>query len=1200
MINKRYIIGKKLGEGRSKVFNLIDTEFPDRVVAGKFISSTASEKDKQFFRDEYFVLKNLDHPNIIKAYEQSTVVLKDDDDSEVEVFDQFITMEQFPGTNLLAYKDVTSENKLIKIVKQICSALYYLHQSNYIYYDLKPDNILVLEIKNNPVVKLIDLGLAKYVLSPEIQQEITGTAHYIAPELLKKEKHSYTVDFYSLGMLMYRLVYGRYPFTGESESEIEIYKAQLEDEFEYPSTFYSKKLIDVIIKLLKKDPSERYDNALQVISDLGVEIDVEIAKELLPAKIFSDRKDAWNILNTYLNDSGSNEVFIVRGYDGAGKTSLLQEFNLRFPNSVFIENTRTKAGIDAVKFIFNKIILNEHILFSDKNIIEKKLELLFNGSVIDYLDTVKSILNNLSEAISFLIVLDDFNLYDEFTRQILLEILPILQVKHIKVILSESSEVNHFGSVINNAFEVSLSPFTEYQLSEFIDLSYYNNFPKNELKKNIFLYSDLLPGNIKEFIKDLILLDIIKYSSSDVNFLFDEELILALQNSHEEIFRLRLSGLNSTELKLVQIISAFDITVEQTILSSLLDISPEILKDLIVELERKNIFSFSGSSSSPQINSFTFKKYVYNTIGNKKRFHIVLANSISKLFPDFNIIELARQYELAGEFEKSVSVLLKEINRAEEISAYAYKKSLLDKCISLTLSEETKKYLTYELIKTLYKLNDYKSVLDLMETFSSQGLNEQDKEEYLFIKGSCLIGLRDLDSGKKILEELRLLTKIPEMLHRSMIEIAYIEFDTGHYQNAENICNEILTEKFVSSENAGKCLNLLSSIDFFVKNNFESSLEKSLKAVDNYYNAGLPRRIAGMYVNIGSIYDALNMENEASEYWDKALEINRNVGNLEQEATVLLNQGLFYEKILKFDNAIENWKKSESIYRTIGNQLRLGFIYYNLASVFLKTCDFQKSYDLILKSKEIFKQTFSKDDEIDSLYLFTKFWFIIGAKEEFKLSFSEFSLKLSNLSSEIERLKLSNLYLETLSDFINTKEDLNFEKVKLIIANSISQNETNLLLEFIFILCEHLIEMEKYDEALEYLMDSNFKKLIGKNDIFAANYEYLLGRISYFTKSEKLNSPLEYFENAYSLIEDKSIQEITWKILFSIAEIYWERGNYHKAKTPRIYAFELINMIADGISDVKIKNAYLNNPIRKRAIDKLLIMSSTSRVNEYR
>ena len=68
MINKRYIVGKKLGEGRSKVFNVIDTEFPEREVAAKFLPSSASSAEQEFFREEFFILQKLDHPNIIKLH----------------------------------------------------------------------------------------------------------------------------------------------------------------------------------------------------------------------------------------------------------------------------------------------------------------------------------------------------------------------------------------------------------------------------------------------------------------------------------------------------------------------------------------------------------------------------------------------------------------------------------------------------------------------------------------------------------------------------------------------------------------------------------------------------------------------------------------------------------------------------------------------------------------------------------------------------------------------------------------------------------------------------------------------------------------------------------------------------------------------------------------------------------------------------
>jgi hypothetical protein len=74
---------------------------------------------------------------------------------------------------------------------------------------------------------------------------------------------------------------------------------------------------------------------------------------------------------------------------------------------------------------------------------------------------------------------------------------------------------------------------------------------------------------------------------------------------------------------------------------------------------------------------------------------------------------------------------------------------------------------------------------------------------------------------------------------------------------------------------------------------------------------------------------------------------------------------------------------------------------------------------------------------------------------------------------------------------------------------------------------------------------------------------------------------------------------LTWKILFTIAETYWERGNFHKAKKPRLYAYELINLIGENITNTKIRSAYFNHPERKTALEKLVLMGSQTQLNEY-
>ena len=66
-----------------------------------------------------------------------------------------------------------------------------------------------------------------------------------------------------------------------------------------------------------------------------------------------------------------------------------------------------------------------------------------------------------------------------------------------------------------------------------------------------------------------------------------------------------------------------------------------------------------------------------------------------------------------------------------------------------------------------------------------------------------------------------------------------------------------------------------------------------------------------------------------------------------------------------------------------------------------------------------------------------------------------------------------------------------------------------------------------------------------------------------------------------------------------MAETFWERGNFHKAKKPRIYAFELLNTISDHISNSKIRNAYIERVDRKQAFEKLKLMSNSAKLNEY-
>ncbi|MBP1683797.1 MAG: Serine/threonine protein kinase [Ignavibacteriaceae bacterium] len=358
MINTRYEILKKLGEGRSSVYLCRDIEFPEKKYAIKILPPVRDNYEREIFVKEFFTLQRLEHPGIIEAFELGTVFHTDGEEG-IETGSSFITMEYFEGEEILSSKNSLDERNLKEITKQICAVLYYLHQSKYIYYDLKPENILVSFKDGNPQIRLIDLGLAEYSPSPS-DYEIKGTAFYIAPELLKKQTHNHSIDFYSLGIIIYQIIYNRFPF--DAKSELDIYKSAIEHVFDFPSSeSFTQEFISVVKKLLEKDVEKRYKSALEIISDLGFTFNLSITKEFLPAKVYSCRDEVINQLINYIRKIDSSEVYSIKGFDGVGKTSLLDKLQALNTDAIIISGVKGKSAGAIIRYLLRQIIFSNDV-----------------------------------------------------------------------------------------------------------------------------------------------------------------------------------------------------------------------------------------------------------------------------------------------------------------------------------------------------------------------------------------------------------------------------------------------------------------------------------------------------------------------------------------------------------------------------------------------------------------------------------------------------------------------------------------------------------------------------------------------------------------------------------------------------------------------------------------------------------------------
>jgi serine/threonine protein kinase len=127
-----------------------------------------------------------------------------------EVFDRLLKVKRF------------SEEEVISVAKQALEAIAYIHSKNIIHRDIKAENFLYLTpvstgLAMSPNIKLIDFGLAVRLRNDsDMMTAIVGSAHYLAPEMIRQQ-YSKSVDIWSVGVMVYLMLYGRYPFDGNND-----------------------------------------------------------------------------------------------------------------------------------------------------------------------------------------------------------------------------------------------------------------------------------------------------------------------------------------------------------------------------------------------------------------------------------------------------------------------------------------------------------------------------------------------------------------------------------------------------------------------------------------------------------------------------------------------------------------------------------------------------------------------------------------------------------------------------------------------------------------------------------------------------------------------------------------------------------------------------------------------------------------------
>lgn len=969
IIDSQYKVIEKFGEDAWAFTYKVKDIRSEKIYALKLFKKIGPrELYKKFHAKDMHHITKMHHPNLV----------------DVETFGNegnsiYYLNEYFPGIPLTEF-ELTSRNQqeLYDIIVQICYGLETIYSQNIIHRNIKPSNILFKKTDSTIEVKLLDYGFI--ATEEKARKKKSKSEHlYIAPEILAGETSSIQSDLYALGVTLYRVLTGEYPYT-QTQIHIIAKNPRISLIPQFPRELNRKisdEIESIILKLLEINPKNRYQDPNELIAEINeiqpkeykISEEWTIINRIIINGYVAREKYANDLLDILDSEEYKNRVISIYSKDGMGKQNTLSlfRFHLLTGKYFIFDYTCSEENQDPFFSLIKEFKTYLKTFDFEKNALSKKFRKFLFGtdfdlyqskdtdqSLYDDFENAKKIIQILSQKKPLLFIIR----YGEYLKQDSINF-----INYVKDKLKDSPFYILIGtknrktvSMLNSDVNIELQPLTLKDTKRFVFHLIHKRLPETFVQE----LWDKTKG-IPRFIK-FTLVDLIKNGKIWKDGVFNFKISLRNYKLHEELRgllkrRIEVMENDIPELRgLSRRISVANMTLTKDLILAILDDIDENKYYFFV----KSCIEYEVLVQKSDIYEFAFdemREDLYNECSSNKIREISL--KIIDYYENMKNIDFETLTKLAITAEAAKFSCKVRQYRRKLYQHYKnqqdYYRAFLEICNVILIDySDSCNVSRVDLVKDLnFLLESAEITGSIKQAVSLVNFNIfPDIFEKFYILGYFYLNLDEYKKSQMNLEKAKL------FIHTGLqrIRVTLTEISLNIRLNNLNKIGELLDsldEKYMPIE------YLVSYID--KKSTYLNKLGHPIQSI-KFVLDFLPKvhstndyftimNLGSLYNNLAITHVGLNNLKEANEYYQKAQSLWNSINHKRPLPILHNNLGDLSLKQGDINTAMDHFEKALNLSILLQQPRSTALAYLNYGEMYNKMGEYDKADEFLEKAR---------------------------------------------------------------------------------------------------------------------------------------------------------------------------------------------------------------------------------------------------------